>query len=44
LNGQAVSLGDLARQVREQHANSEKPQMVMKQDARGNAVLVTRKQ
>jgi hypothetical protein len=44
LNGHTVSLGDLARQVREQRANSEKPRMAMKQDAQGHAVLVTRTQ
>jgi hypothetical protein len=39
-----VSLGDLARQVRAEKANSEKPRSVIKQDSSGRAVLVQKPQ
>jgi hypothetical protein len=39
-----ISLGDLARQVRAEKANSEKPRSVIKQDSSGRAVLVQKPQ
>jgi len=44
LHAQNSSLGDMARQIREKEANAPKAQVIIKQDAQGNAVLIPKKQ
>jgi hypothetical protein len=43
LRAEPSSLGDMAREIREQEAKAPKAEMVMKQDARGKAVVGQKK-